>query len=87
MKLDTYASQVVPGCLVTVPSATAKSTLCLVDGLGALRLNLLRHAYRFPPERLDSPFIVSVLTQIVDQGYAVHGPDALCVPETGAHRH
>jgi hypothetical protein len=83
MKLNTYASEVVPGCFVTVPSARAASTLSLVDGLGSLRLNLFRHAYRFPPEPCDSPFIVSVLTQIVDKGYAVHGPDALCAPAPG----
>jgi hypothetical protein len=80
MRLNTYASKVMPGCFVTVPSATATSTISLVDGLGALQLNLFRHAYRLPSEPCDSPFIVSVLTQIVDKGYAVHGPDALCAP-------
>jgi hypothetical protein len=80
MRLNTYASEVVPGCFVTVPSAAATSTISLVDDLGALQLNLVRHAYRFPPEPCDSPVIVSVLTQIVDKGYAVHGPNAFCAP-------
>jgi hypothetical protein len=80
MKLNTYASEAVPGCFVTIPSATAASTLSVVEGLGALQLNLFRLAYRLPAEPYDSPFTVSVLTQIVDKGYAVHGPDASCAP-------
>lgn len=76
-KFNTYASEAVPGCLVTVPSATAESTISLVEGLAALRLHLHKRAYRFSMESSDSPFTVSVLTQIVDRGYAIHGPDAL----------
>ena len=74
MKLNTYASEVLRGCFVTLPSAAAASTISLVDDLAALQLHLFRHAYSFPQESSGSPFIVSVLTQIVDKGYAVHGP-------------
>ena len=80
MKLNTYASRVVPGCLVTVPSATAAATISMVDSLRALRLDLFRQAYVLPAGPSDSPLAVSVLTQIVDRGYAVHGPDALFEP-------
>jgi hypothetical protein len=86
MKLNTYASEAVPGCFVTIPSATATSTISLIDGLVALRLNLFRLAYRLPAEPYDSPFTVSVLTQIVDKGYAVHGPDASCAPAAAPNR-
>jgi hypothetical protein len=74
MRLNTYASEVKPGWFVTVPSATATTTISLVDDLSALRLKLFRHAYRLPEGPCDSPFVVSVFTQIVDKGYAVHGP-------------
>jgi hypothetical protein len=74
-KLDTYESEVVPGVFITVPSATAASTIAVVEGLDALRLHLCKHAYRVPEELCDAPFVVSVLTQIVDKGYALHGRD------------
>jgi len=80
MKLNTYACGVVPGRFVTIPTAQAASTISLVDSLGAMRLHLLKRAYRFPVRSSDSAFIVSVLTQIVDRGYALHGPDSLCAP-------
>lgn len=80
MKLNTYASEAVPGHFVTIPTAKAVATISLVDGLGALRLHLFRQAYRFPARSGNAPLLVSILTQIVDQGYALHGPDALCAP-------
>lgn len=80
MKLNTYASEVLPRHFVTIPTATAISTICLVDGLRALRLRLFKRAYQIPARAHDSRFIVSMLTQIVDRGYALHGPDALCRP-------
>ena len=80
MKLNTYASEVLPRHFVTIPTATAISTIGLVDELRALRLRLFKRAYRIPARSHDTPFIVFVLTQIVDQGYALHGPDALCDP-------
>jgi len=80
MKLNTYASRVVPERFVTIPTAKAAATISLVDDLGALRLHLFKRAYRFPGRSRGAPFTVSVLTQIVDRGYALHGPDALCAP-------
>jgi len=63
----------VPGCYVTLPTATAQATIDLVEDLETLQLNLAMHAHRFPDQPDDSPLVVSVLTQIVDRGYAVHG--------------
>lgn len=80
MKLNTYASEVIPGHFVTIPTAQAVATISLVDGLGALRLHLFKRAYRFPARSRNAAFMISILTQIVDQGYALHGPDALCEP-------
>ena len=85
MKLNTYASEVVRGCFVTLPSATAASTISLVDDLAALQLHLFKHAYSFPRESSGSPFIVSVLTQIVDRGYAVHGSADASFPHEGGN--
>ena len=80
MKLNTYASETFPGRFVTIPTAKALSTISLVDGLGALRLHLFKRAYQIPARSRNAAFMVSVLTQIVDRGYALHGPDALCTP-------
>lgn len=81
MKLNTYASEVVPGHFVTIPTAKAVATISLVDGLGALRLHLFKRAYRFPATgSRNGAFMISILTQIVDQGYALHGPHELCTP-------
>ena len=80
MKLNTYASEIVPGHFVTIPTAKAVSTISLVDGLRELRLHLFKRAYRFPARSRNAPIAASILTQIVDQGYALHGPDALCAP-------
>ena len=80
MKLNTYASEAVPGHFVTIPTAKAVATISLVDGLGALRLHLFKRAYTFPARSSNAAFMVSILTQIVDQGYALHGPHALCTP-------
>jgi len=77
MKLNTYKSEVSPGCFVTIPAATAASTIAMVDELAALHLHLARHAYAIPPEASDSESVVSILTQIVDRGYALHTADGL----------
>jgi hypothetical protein len=83
MHLNTYRSEAVPGIFVTLPS-TATSTIQIVDDLAALRLNLVKRGYEFSDEMARRPFVVSVLTQIVDHGYAMHGPDPAF---EGAARH
>ena len=81
VKLDTYASGAESGLFVTLPSATAKSTIALVDELSARALRPVRLRYHLPADSRDQPFAVTVLSQIVDQGYALHGPNAcfICV--------
>jgi hypothetical protein len=76
VKLDTYACRAEPGVFVTLPSATAKSTIALVDDLSARALRPVRLRYHLPADSCDQPFAVTVLTQIVDRGYALHGPNA-----------
>lgn len=77
MKLSTYASRSIPECFVTLPAATAASTIGVVDRLGALQLVLFKAAYGLPEALCDSPFVVAMMSQIVDQGYALHGREAL----------
>jgi hypothetical protein len=75
VKLDTYASRAESGVFVTLPSATAKSTIALVDELSAHALRPVRLRYCLPADSCDQPFAVTVLSQIVDRGYALHGPN------------
>jgi hypothetical protein len=77
VQLSTYASKVMPDCFVTLPAATAASTFSIVDRLGSLQWVLLKAAYRIPEAVRDSPCVVAIVTQIVDQGYALHGREVL----------
>lgn len=75
MNMDTFQSAAVSGLFVTMPSATSSSTLKLIDTLGAMKLDLYRPGYEFSDDACGSPFATGVMTQIVDQGYAVHRMD------------
>jgi hypothetical protein len=75
MELNTYESAASPQTFVTIPTMAASSTLRLVEDLVALRLSVIKHGYSFPDAACESPFARSVLTQIVDRGYALHGQD------------
>lgn len=76
MRLNTYQSAVDAGVFVTIPTAAARATLHLVDGLQDLQLHLVRRAYQFPDAVAQSPFVVSILTQVIDEGYAMHADEA-----------
>lgn len=73
MKLCTYVSKVMPDCFVTLPAATAVSTISIVDRLSSLQLVPFKAAYCLPEAVCDSPYVEAIVTQIMDQGYALHG--------------
>jgi hypothetical protein len=75
MHLKTYQSKAIEGIFVTLPSSAANATISLLDELGALHLDPVSRDYEFPDPLSRRPFVVSVLTQIVDKGYAMHGMD------------
>jgi len=77
VRLSTYVSKVLPDHFVTLPAATAVSTFSIVDRLSSLQWVLLKAAYRIPEAVRDSPCVVAIVTQIVDQGYALHGREVL----------
>ena len=85
MKLDTYASRALSGVFVTLPSITAKSTIGLVDELSALALKRVRRGYRLSGDSRGSVFATMVLSQIVDRGYALHGPETIAVLGSTPH--
>jgi hypothetical protein len=83
VKLDTYASRAESGVFVTLPSATAKSTIGLVDELSALALKRVRRGYDLSGDSCESALAIAVLSQIVDRGYAVHGRKLAAIAAIG----
>jgi hypothetical protein len=75
MQMDTYQSAAVAGLFVTLRSEAAAATIPLLDELVALRLDPFRRNYAFGEEARDRDFVTFVQTEIVLQGYAVHGYD------------
>jgi hypothetical protein len=75
MEMDTYRSTIDTGVFVTLQSVAAATTIPLLDELVALRLDPFRCHYAFGEETRDRAFVTFVLTEIIRQGYAVHGLD------------
>ena len=75
MNLDTYRSSLVDDLFVTMPSASGRATIQLVDELSVLALTPVRREYEIPEDARYEPFARYVLTEIVDKGYATHGAD------------
>lgn len=71
--MDTFQSARLSGMFVTLPSASSRATIQLIDRLVVMRLAMFRSGYEFADGVAMLPFARGVCTQIVDQGYAVHG--------------
>jgi hypothetical protein len=75
MQIDTFESAVTPGLFVTMPSATSCATRQIIEKFAAMKLGDYRLHYEFPDASCGMPFATSVMTKIVDEGYAMHGMD------------
>jgi hypothetical protein len=87
MRMDTYRSTAVAGLFVTLRSVAAATTIPLLDELVALRLDPFRRNYAFGDKTRDREFVTFVQTEIVLQGYAVHGLDPAFEQRRRPRRH